>query len=555
MTLLRHVVVAAAAFMLLATSVQYLDRPFRADEADFAAMAREGILVHGVPTIPGPGARSRLIDPDTGEPRAREGMWHPPLYLYTLAGAAWVLPPANWALRGVGLICLLASLLIGWRIVARLAPGLPPSLRAVPVALTLLVPMTVESALFIDIDGTLLLPAVLLLLERWLAWRDHLTFPRAAGLALILAASLAAKLTTPVLAVTAMFVHALAGPRRRRLAPAVAAIVAAGAAVFAAMYATYCAVADYPVTFMLDLYGTRASQFGLKTWAEYALAVRWHLAWASPAFVLLVLIFIADRARGIARTRAAEGIDLLWMFTAIAAGAYIGVAAYWGKYMAPAAFAGALGAGLWMVLVWQRMAVRRRGALGAVLASFAVALALMPLSRLRVGPAARSVEDLLADPRTFTLLALVAGVGAVALAASRLIAAPSRALAAGAAVACVLAVTAVVEQSRVVFARADNGPLRSGVDQGFNALIARLHALDASAAILAPKEVGYYYRGASYPLEAVGYGGDAAIVRVARQPDVRAIVDTREGPARAVRDALDGLTVEQIGSFLLYVKP
>jgi hypothetical protein len=200
------------------------------------------------------------------------------------------------------------------------------------------------------------------------------------------------------------------------------------------------------------------------------------------------------------------------------------------------------------------MAITQPAWLGAAIAPFAIGLAVLPLPRVRVGPAVHTLGGAIADPRNLTLIAIAGGAAMLAIAAVRVIAAPSRALGAGAALLCALTVTAIVDQSRIVFARVDNGPYRARVDRGFDAVVERLNALDPSAAILAPKEIGYYYRGPSYPLEDVGDGGDAAIVRTALQPDVRIIVDTDEGPARAVRAAIDGLTIEQVGSFVLYVK-
>ncbi|HEX6322906.1 MAG TPA: hypothetical protein VFZ36_04205, partial [Vicinamibacterales bacterium] len=396
--------------------------------------------------------------------------------------------------------------------------------------------------------------AVLLFLERWLALRDRLTAPRVALLAALFALSLGAKLTTPFLALAAAFLHALLDERRARLAAALVMIGAAGTALFAAAYLGYCAAADYPAGYMFDLYGTRGEQVSQKSAAAWALAARWNLTWVSPALVLLIALHAGARSLALVRGERTEAADLLWIFAAINAALYIGLAAVWGKYMAPAALAGALGAGLWLARAWARIRIVRPVWLAAALAALGALTAVMASPRVRVGAAAPSLDAAMRDPRNLAALVMLAGAVLLALAARRFIEAPARAVRAGFALACALAVTSVIDQARVVFSPADNGPLRAGTEMGFDALVRRLNALEDAPVILAPKEIGYYYRGRFYPLEAAAARGPGTVARLSARPEVRIVIDTIERPVIAGPDGVPGSDLEQVGTFRVYVK-
>jgi hypothetical protein len=276
--------------------------------------------------------------------------------------------------------------------------------------------------------------------------------------------------------------------------------------------------------------------------------------WISPALVLLMAVYAGERARSLVQSRRADGADLLWIFAAISALLYIGLAAYWGKYLAPAALAGALGAGIWLARDVAKISIARPRGLAVMVALLGVIAVAAASPRVRVGPVEPTLDAALRDPRNLALVLQVAGMAALALAASRVIRAPTRALAAGVTLAGALAVTSVIDQSRVIFSTADNGPLRAGTEQGFDALMRRLNGLEEAPAILAPKEIGYYYRGRSYPLETIATRGREAILEVAHRPDVRIVIDTREWPAIAGQDPVPGADLEEIGTFRLFVK-
>ncbi|MDQ3171532.1 MAG: glycosyltransferase family 39 protein [Acidobacteriota bacterium] len=551
----RAALLACATFMLAATSAQYINRPFRFDEAEFALIVRDGILRHGVPAIPAAERRVLPIKPAVEPAEPHLGMWHPPLYMYALAAAAMVTPADNWGLRAVGLIALLASVALAWRIARRLLPGVPRTAVALAAAAPLLSPLVIESALLIDIDGTVLMPLLLLFFERWLAWRDDLTPRRVALLSAIVAVSLTAKLTTPFIALAAAALHAMLDQGRVRRVGALVIAGAAGTAVFAAAYMTYCIATGYPAGFMFDLYGLRADEMGGgRKLADFALSLRWNTAWISPLLILLIVLHGGTRAWALIRRRESEPADLLWIFAAISAAAYIGVAAYWGKYMAPAVMAGVLGAGIWLARHCDGFVFRRPVLFAAAIAAAAVTSAMLVSPRANDGIVRSTIDAALRDPRNLALAVLLAMGVAIAIVAPRLLGARGRALAAGVALLTAAGATAVIEQSRVVFSRAENGPLRAGPGEGFDELMQRLNSLEGSPIILAPKEVGYYYRGRSYPLEYIAYHGDEAVARLGRREEVRVLVDTVLRPYIADPLAIADRNVEQIGTYRLYFK-
>jgi hypothetical protein len=372
-------------------------------------------------------------------------------------------------------------------------------------------------------------------------------------LAALFALALGAKLTTPFLALAAAALHALLDERRARQIGALVIVGAAGTALFGAAYLAYCAAFDYPAGYMFELYGTRGDQVGGTSAAARALAVRWNLTWISPALVLLIALYAGVRSRALLRGGKPENADLLWIFAAINAVLYVGVAAFWGKYAAPAALAGALGAGIWLARNWTHIRITRPGTLAGALAALGVLTAVLVSPRVRVGTAAPSLDAAFLDPRNLALLVMLAGAGLIALSARRVIEAPARALCAGFALACALAVTSVIDQARVVFSPADNGPLRAGTERGFDALVRRLNALEDAPVILAPKEIGYYYRGRSYPLEAAAARGGDAVARLSARPEVRIVIDTIERPVVA-GSGVSGAEMEQVGTFRVYVK-
>src|SRR5690242_21278329 len=78
---------AAAALVFAANAARYLPSPLRFDETEFARQAG-GILKHGTPFLYYPEDSRVRTRPFFNYTSAYYGMWHPPVYLYSLAASA-----------------------------------------------------------------------------------------------------------------------------------------------------------------------------------------------------------------------------------------------------------------------------------------------------------------------------------------------------------------------------------------------------------------------------------------------------------------------------------
>jgi len=123
--------------------MQQASDPYTIDEAAFPYGA-SGVLTHGVPQF------------YNGETRPMDmGLWHPPLYIYTLALNILVFGDSAFAVRLYGLFAILGAWVIGVAILRRWFPGntwLPVLTFSVAFLLN---PLVVAGALTPDIDGTI----------------------------------------------------------------------------------------------------------------------------------------------------------------------------------------------------------------------------------------------------------------------------------------------------------------------------------------------------------------------------------------------------------------
>ena len=122
-----------------------------------------------------------------------------------------------------------------------------------------------------------------------------------------------------------------------------------------------------------------------------------------------------------------------------------------------------------------------------------------------------------------------------------------------------LAVAVPITTIRVVTPPLDREPFRPFYDRGFEATVEWLNReAPEGAVLLAPKDMGHYYRGRFYGLEpvlaAVGMPGAA---RVAALPEVRVLVDSVRYPVVADPDwfkQFGVVRVEAVGDYRIYVK-
>ncbi|MSO55546.1 MAG: hypothetical protein EXQ55_01285 [Acidobacteria bacterium] len=158
--LLLAVCLAGAATFSI-TAWRLIDSPLRFDEVDFAEQA-DGILRHGVPKILYSQTRHIATPVERGQDvDTRYGMWHPPLYLYSLAACLKAFGHGNWAVRAAGLGWFLITTAVVWWTVSRRRP--PDRLfGTLAIAMALLSPLVAQGIFFLDIDNTSLSAALIL---------------------------------------------------------------------------------------------------------------------------------------------------------------------------------------------------------------------------------------------------------------------------------------------------------------------------------------------------------------------------------------------------------
>jgi 4-amino-4-deoxy-L-arabinose transferase-like glycosyltransferase len=183
---------AALAFVVL-VGVQ-LQRPLMYDDANFALGAR-AVAETGLPY----GNQGWMSERGDFSQREQWALWHPPLYIYVIGTFAKLGGWTPLVMRLPALLSGLASGLLTYVLARDLTRG-PASARSVAggvaVALSLLCPLAIQSALILDIDFTLLLPLSLLFI--WLYVHLEASARRWLWLAPVFAVMLWSKMTNPL---------------------------------------------------------------------------------------------------------------------------------------------------------------------------------------------------------------------------------------------------------------------------------------------------------------------------------------------------------------------
>jgi 4-amino-4-deoxy-L-arabinose transferase-like glycosyltransferase len=173
--------------------VHQLDRPLIYDDANFA-LAGQAIAHTGLPF----GNQGWMSDRGDYSEREQWALWHPPLYIYLLGGAAHLPLPTLSAFRLPGILGGLATGVLTFLLAAQLTRGDDTTrdlAGGLAVLATLLTPVVVQSALILDIDFPLLLPFTLLFLLLYLRLEATTRWP---WLALLFTVMLWSKMTNPL---------------------------------------------------------------------------------------------------------------------------------------------------------------------------------------------------------------------------------------------------------------------------------------------------------------------------------------------------------------------
>jgi hypothetical protein len=365
-------------------ALHYGQMPLRIEESEWPPMA-EAIFDSGEPVIAaGDTHRVRYMDDLQVDQSPLVGAWHPPLYLYTLAASMAVVGDgASYALRGVGVIGLLASALLMLLIAREVTPRWR-TIGGIAAALLLVHPFAIQGSLFLDIDNTIYTPLALLVL--WLAIRfSRGGTPLGAGEVMTLGAALAlvswAKLTTTIALVGVLVVWWLLTRRPLgRAAIEASAFVAVGAALFTSTYGLWCAITGIPFSYTFDVTFVQKSNRLFSDWLLVENAAHWHLRWVGAALLVLAMVYLVDLLRNLVATRRLRELDLLFLFGVGILVNYVLASptdgTYQGKYAFPVL------ATLLLPVVWMLLRERREPAsavawVGAAVVGV-VTVALMP---------------------------------------------------------------------------------------------------------------------------------------------------------------------------------
>lgn len=229
-------------FLLL--FLQQAGAPFTIDEAAFP-YAASGILESGAPYF------------YNGETRPNDlGMWHPPLYVYSLALFQFLFGDSVWATRLFGAVAVIAASFVLRALIREIAPEASRRVQYLGTALFLFNPLVLSGALVPDIDGTVAMVTVAAAL-----WVSVVTVTRglipqnAVLIAVIWFFLLYTKFVIAALMLPVLLAAPLVGKDRKWTRAAVSLVaVAVGTIVFMATYFVLARVAGFPASAPFDYF-------------------------------------------------------------------------------------------------------------------------------------------------------------------------------------------------------------------------------------------------------------------------------------------------------------
>jgi hypothetical protein len=511
----------ALAFYLV-NAAHYGHLPLRIEENEWPPMAR-AVHAHGKPEFPWFETHKVRLAPDLSVSKESYlGLWHPPLYLYVLGAAEVVLGTnASYTLRGVGVLSLLVSCLLLFVLARELMPRRWRLLGALASVLLLVHPYAIQGSAFLDIDTGMYAPIFLLFL--WSVVRldradscrrlRALVFPCLTFAVLLWTKMPTALVLVPILLVYWLIRVGLADAVRRMIV-----VVGLGAGVFFATYAIYTTVAHLPFSYTFHVtFGEKGNRLFFK---EPSQAVKqafdWHVAWFTPALLLLNVGYGIFAARRWWRTRAVSGLDLVWAFGVSVWVTYAFISPqggyYQGKYafpaIAPLAFAGA-------ALVVEHWPARHDLRLLAV-AAVAAVLAAYVMPDLLTGVHYEFMS-------TQAKLAVVLGtVAAMWIAVGGI---PGRGISA---VGVLLVCLAIFAAQSIRSYRSDTSPLFPVTDtQSFRQSASYINGVMRPGDIaLVSKDLGFYVKGKVIDGQQIALQGDAFEARALRKLSSIRVVGT-----------------------------
>jgi len=246
----------------------------------------------------------------------------PHLYGWLICLSHRACGPGLVAARVPGVLAWALALALVWWWLARPAVGSDLPARAATVALLAGMPLAVQAGAIVDIDNTVLVPAVLLLslgVVHLVERPQRLSFLAVAGL---MALALWCRLTTPLIVAPAFLAYA--GLRRRRPQPVAttAAALGLGCLAFLGTWWLYCRVTGVsfsgPFRYLVESFGdcTVSENRGIRP-GKIALTLGYTALWIGPWVGVLWAWSAFTRARRFWQTRQVEPVDALLLAGAV----------------------------------------------------------------------------------------------------------------------------------------------------------------------------------------------------------------------------------------------
>jgi hypothetical protein len=181
---------------------------------------------------------------------------HPQAYVHLGQLCQAVFGQTISAARLAGVLCAVVSVWLIPPLIRWLWPGHPQQspIIVIAIVLTALAPLTLQNAMLLDIDNTLLTPMLMLLLGLWVALQDHPPCARVTMLTVTLTAVLWVKLPTPPLLMGALGLYHLL---RREWSRAIEIVLISilGLALFGATFAIYSQLTGYQFAYFAPMFG------------------------------------------------------------------------------------------------------------------------------------------------------------------------------------------------------------------------------------------------------------------------------------------------------------
>ncbi|MFH1783263.1 MAG: glycosyltransferase family 39 protein [Candidatus Omnitrophota bacterium] len=288
-----------------------INKPFNLDEQEFACAAHN-VIIKGIPLIEVDETYSERYE---GQPL---GLWHPPLYIYTLSLAFKILGESVLTARGLGFLFHLVTFIFFILICGKLFKDkefyIVSSIAAIFYCIN---PIITQYTLLIDIDGGMLLLGMIgfsyffiSLDERKLSPKNIFFLGSLFGILLLI------KFTTPPLIIPAMFTFYILQRRYKEAFLNPFLILIVGISVAWVIWYIYCRIFNMPLFYPMEYtFKTKFHQGGIFLTKEKLMGITFSflssLCWLSPWFMALMSFSIIYRISRFIRQKALEGVDFL----------------------------------------------------------------------------------------------------------------------------------------------------------------------------------------------------------------------------------------------------